>query len=171
MRWLNFLILVFVVLLLQVAVCRPLGLGPQRIMPDLLLMTAVILSFHGSGDKVPVACWVLGLVKDVSSQGALGCYAFSFGLLALIIIRLRDMFYGDKPLVLMLFIVVGGFLAEQMTLLIGMIKEDFPSETYGALSMAAMFSVLFTAGLAPYGQWLMMKLHRQLGLPRRRAYK
>ena len=60
---------------------------------------------------------------------------------------------------------------DRKKLLVGIMKGDFTSESYSVLCIAAMFSVMFTAGLSPYGQWLMMRFSRQLGLPRRRGYK
>ncbi|MBN1764768.1 MAG: rod shape-determining protein MreD [Sedimentisphaerales bacterium] len=170
MRWFNFVLLLFVTLVLQLGVGRLFGVGPQRVMPDLLLLLAVVLAFRGPADQALIACWILGLVKDLSSQAPLGSYAFAFGLLAWAIVRLREMFYGEHPITLIVLTFLCSFLAEIFVLFICSLKKVMEVESYTSFSLVIMFSAMLTAGLAPYGQWLILKLHRQLGLPRRRIY-
>jgi len=171
MRWSGFAILAFVVLVLQVGVGRVLGLGPQRVMPDLLLLVAVILSMRGRAAGTLPACWGLGLIKDLTSQAPLGSYALAFGILAWAVTLIRDLFYGDNPLVLITITFLFGFLAEEIVLAIGVIKGDFRTDSFAVLGWAIIFSCLFTAGLAPYGQAIMMKFHRNLALSQQRRYK
>ena len=170
MRWFNFTIMLFAALVMQVGMARLFGLGRQRIMPDLLLMLVVILAFRGSHGQAPLAGWVLGLIKDLSSQSPLGGYAFAFGLAAWGIVRLRELFFGDNPMSLMFITFVAGFLVEQFVLIICLLKNIFTGEDYGTLSTVIAFSTLLTAALVPYGQWVVMRFHRQLGLPRQRRY-
>lgn len=170
MRWFNFIILLFLSLVVQVGVARLFGLGPQRVMPDLLVMVAVVLAFRAPGDHALIAGWILGLAKDLTSQAPLGCYAMAFGLLAWAVVHLRELFYGDHPLTLIVFTFFAGFMVEQFVLGVCLIKKIFPSGNYAAFSMAIMFSAMITAAIAPYGQWILMKFNRQLGLPRRRTY-
>ena len=170
MRWFSFTIMLFVALVLQVGMARLFGLGRQRIMPDLLLMLMVILAFRGSHEQAPLAGWILGLIKDLSSESPLGGYAFAFGLTAWVIVRSRELFFGDNPISLMFITFVAGFLAEQFVLTICLFKNIFTGEGYSAISTAIVFSALLTAGLVPYGQWMVMRFHRQLGLPRQRRY-
>ena len=170
MRWFNFILLLFVTLVLQLGVGRLFGVGPQQVMPDLLLLLAVVFAFRGPADQALIACWILGAVKDLSSQAPLGSYAFAFGLMAWAIVRLREMFYGDHPITLIVLTFLCSFFAELFVLFICSLKDVLQVDSYSSFSLVIMFSSLLTAGLAPYGQWLVMKLHRQLGLPRRRTY-
>jgi len=171
MRWLSFLILVLAALLVQVSICRPLGLGPQQVMPDLLVLLAVVLIFWGGGDDdVLAGCWVLGLAKDLSSAAPLGAYALSFGVMALLIRRLRELLYGQRLLPMMIITGLGSFLVEQTVFFLSVLKGDALSDRYGRLSTGMMFSALFTGALTPYVYWLVGKLHRQLGLGRGRSY-
>lgn len=171
MRWFGFGILAFVGLVLQVGVAGPLGLGPGRIVPDLLLMAAIVLAYRGNDEKALVGCWILGVIKDMSSGAPLGSYALAFGLVALGVMWVRDLFYGEHPLILIGITFVCSLMVENLVLLIGSAKGVFEIGSWVTLWPSIMFSALFTAGLAPYGQWLMMKFHRQLGLSRRRKYK
>jgi len=170
MRWFSFSILLFVTLVVQVGLAQLFGLGPQRVTPDLFLLLAVVLAFRGQRDQAMVAGWLLGLAKDLSSQAPLGSYAFVFGLMTWAVIRGREVFYGEHPITLIIITFLSSFAVEQLVLMICVYKGVFASEDCGGLSVIIMFSALLTAGLAPYGQWIVMRFHRQLGLPRRRTY-
>jgi len=169
-RWFNFGILVLVALVLQGGFCRLFGLGPQRIAPDILLMLAVVIAFRGPIEQGPIACWILGLAKDASSEAVLGSYALAFGLTGVLVLWLRELLYGDHFLGLMGMTLLSSFLAEHFVFAISLVRGDLRGDNYGALAAAMLFSALLTAALAPYGQWLVLKLHRQLGLPGRRVY-
>jgi len=171
MRWLSFTFLVLALVVIQVSICQPLALGSKRITPDLLLVVVVVLAFWPGGeDDVLVACWVLGLMKDLLSSAPLGSYAFSFGLLALLIRQLREMIYGDRLLPMMLVTVLGSFGVEQMVYLLSGFKGiDFGGH-YRELSKMMVFSALLSALVMPYINWLLQKINRRLGLPRGRSY-
>ena len=170
MRWFIFSILVLVTLVLQVGLGRFMGIGPQRIMPDLLLLMAIVTAFRADSEEAPIACWFFGLAKDLTSQAPLGIYAFSFGLLAMLIVRMRDMLYGENLLTQAALVLVGSFIVEHLALGACIIKGSYREINYASLAMGMMFSALFTAALAPYGQWILWKLHRHLGMPERRRY-
>jgi rod shape-determining protein MreD len=165
MRWFNFAILVLILLILQIGFGRLIGLGHQRIMPDLLLMVAVILAFRGYGWSVLIACWALGLVRDLSSDAVLGTYAIGFGLMGLAVSRLHQVLYVERPLAIILVTFISGFLIEQFALLTSLIRGDIKSDQYGGLTLSILLSALFTAAMAPYAQWLILKLQRLIGLP------
>ena len=171
MRWLNFIILLFVTLILQAGPGRLFGLGPQRIMPDLLLILAVILAFRAGIPQILIACWILGLAKDLTSPAPFGCYAFTFGLVAWLIFHLREWLYGQHPLTLILLTFFAVHLVEHVTLMISLLKNELPSGQYDAFSLTVFFSALFSAALAPYFQWLLLKLHRLLGIPLHRSHR
>jgi len=170
MHWFNFGIALFLTLILQIGSARLFGLGSGQIMPDLLLMVMVIIAFRARREQAPLAGWVLGLVKDLTSQAPLGGYAFGFGLAALLIVYLREYFYGDNPITLMVIAFLSSFLIEQFVLVLCLVKGIFSGRDYGSLTMAITFSSLLTAALTPYGHWVMMRFYRQLGLPRQRKY-
>ena len=170
MRWFSFTILLLVTMTLVVGMGRVFGLGPQRIMPDLLLLLAVVLAFRGSADEILPACWILGLAKDLTSGAPLGCYAFSFGLLGLLIVYLRELLYGDNAWTLAAVTLAGSFLIEQFVFWVCLMKGMYNGPSYPGITLSVMFSALFTSALTPYGQWMINKLHRRLGLPQRRRY-
>lgn len=169
MRWFSFAILVLAAVLLH-TICQPLGLGRQRLMPDLLLLLAIVLAFRGPGPQALLACWILGLTKDINSVAPLGSYAFCFGLLGLFIVWFRELIYGENSLLLMGLTFAGCCLVEHAFWAILTLKTDSASPRYLQMLPAVLLSAAFTAALAPYVNWLIVKLHRPLGLPSGRRY-
>jgi rod shape-determining protein MreD len=170
MRWFNFGILALITLVLQIGVCGRIGIGQQRIMPDLLLLLAVILAFRAPADSALIACWLLGLMKDVFSEtAALGSYAFCFGLMAMMVVRMRELLYGLRSVTMIIVTIAMSLWIEQMVFVLCVLKGTADWSEYGGATLTMLFSSLFTGGLAPYGLWLVNKLHRPLGLQRVRS--
>ena len=157
-HWISFGLMGLGTLVIQSGLGRLVGLGPQRIMPDLLLILAVLMAFRCEDSRSLVGCWVLGLCKDLSSDAALGSYALCFGLLGIAIFYLRNWFYGNNWISAMVVTFLGSLLVEQSVYLIGIFKGGLSWELWGGSSMEMLFSAGFTAALAPYGQWILSKL-------------
>ncbi|MBN1437374.1 MAG: rod shape-determining protein MreD [Sedimentisphaerales bacterium] len=168
MRWISFGILVVVTVIVQSGFGRLLGLGPQRIMPDLLLLWAVVIAFRGNKEQAPLACWLLGLAKDLTSSAILGSYAVGFGLMGLALVYFRELLYGESALLLILLTLVSSLLVEHITLLFATLRGEFSRQEYGGALKVILLTAILTAALSPYGQWLLMKMYRQFGLARRR---
>lgn len=168
-RWLSFVILLLALLVTQMATGRLLGIGPQRITADLLLLLAIFLALRSSCPRTIFACWVLGLVKDLSSSAVLGSYAISFAVVAVLIISLRDWLYAGHPLTILVACLLGSFGAEQIAFWINCWRGHFPLTSYRGQSLEMFFSAAFTAALAPYAQVLLLKLSQQLGVSRQVA--
>ena len=167
MRWVRFGILVLVFLVLQIGVGSALEFSHLKIVPDLLLLLAILLIFRAPTDQALVACWLLGLLKDITSQAPLGSYAFTFGLLGLMLIRLRELLVGSRLLPQIFLMFVSSMLIEHAVWLICVVKSDVALDSYRQSLATMAVSALLTAALYPYGYWLMTKLHRRLGLSRR----
>ncbi len=168
MRWIPFLILTVVILIFQVGIVPPLGLGPQRIVPDLMLMLTVVLALRGEKNRVLLACWIIGTFKDLASEAPLGCHALTYGLAAIFIVSIRDYLYGNRPVILMLLTLVLAFLTQLFELWLYLVRQGALMESFRPALLNVLFSALFTAALAPYMSWLIASMHHQLGLPGRR---
>ena len=165
-RWLSFVVLLLALLVTQMATGRLMGIGPQRIMPDLLLLLAVFLALRSSCPRTILACWILGLVKDLSSASVLGSYTISFSLVAFLVMSLREWLYAGNPLTILLACLAGSFLTEQSAFWVNYLRGHFPIASYRGQSLEMFFSAAFTAALAPYAQVLLLKLSQQLGVSR-----
>ena len=164
MRWLNFSFIIFILLIVQISLARLFGLGPQRITPNLLFLLALVLAFRVGGGSSLMACWILGLVKDLSGHAVLGCYAGGFALGGFLVIALREWFYVEHPLAIMVVVLLGCVLLEQWAFAIEWFKGYAVMADYRGFCVEMFFSALFTAALAPYGQWAVAKLSRSLGV-------
>lgn len=166
MRWIRFGILAFLFLLFQIGVGSALSFSPLKVVPDLLLLLAILLIFWAPADKALIACWLLGLLKDITSQAPLGSYSFTFGLLGFLLIRLRELLVGSRLLPQIALVFVSSMIIEHAVWLICVVKRDVILDGYRQDVITILVSALLTAALYPYGYWLMTKLHRLLGLSR-----
>jgi len=170
MRWLNFFIIVLLLLIAQISLGRLLGLGPQRISPNLFLLLALVLAFRVGNGSSLLACWVLGLTKDLSGGSVLGCYACGFALVGFLVIWLREGFYVEHPLVIIVVVVLGTVLVGQIAFVIELFKGVSSTIHYHDFCVEMLFIALFTAALAPFGQWAVAKLARLLGVEFGKSY-
>ena len=169
MRYVSITLIALAALVLQTGVGRVLGLAQLRIVPDLLLCVAIVLAFQGQPGQVLPVCWALGLIKDLTSQAVLGSYALGFGLVALLILYLRQLLYGQRILPRMFLTVLFTFALEQWAYAV-YTRHGQSAADYTTLCRTMLFSALLTAALFPYVQWLLMKLHGPLGLTTQRKY-
>ncbi len=96
MRWLLFIILAMGLLALQMGLALVPRIGEAR--PDLLLLLVVFVSLFSGGIAVPLyAALLLGLMQDVV-VGTMGPMTFGYGLVGLMMLRLRLAVYRDHPL-------------------------------------------------------------------------
>lgn len=170
MRWINFFIMVLILLVVQSSIGRLFGLGPQRITPSLFLLLALVLAFRVGNSSSLIACWILGLVKDLSGGGVLGGYAIGFVLVGFLVIYFREWFYVEHSLGIMVVVLIGCVLVEQCVFAIELFKGIALSSDYRDFCVEMFFGTLFTAALAPYGQWVVAKLSRPLGVEFGKAY-
>ncbi len=171
MRWFNFGILVFITLVVQSTLGGISISDYQKVMPDLFLGLAVVLAFNIPAKQAPIACWILGLAKDIGSQMPLGCYAFSFGLLGWAIVWLREIFYGDNPIVLIVLTFLCSVFSEQFALIVSLLKHSIAGAEYAQMSCATFYTAITTALLTPLLQILILRLHKLLGISLHKRHK
>ena len=164
MRWTIFLVVALAAVILQVGTSQVLGLGEQRVMPDLLLLVALVVAFRGPREEALLACWGLGLLKDLTSVAPLGAYAVSFGVLAWVVVGLREWLYGPRLLPQVVVLLAGGLFVEHVVWWVCLVKGVPVMERYWGFLSTALLTGGLTAALYPYGLWVLTKLGRALGL-------
>jgi cell shape-determining protein MreD len=108
MRWIPFVILTFLVVLVQVTVgglLRFRGLGIGSIGPDLIAIVAIFVAMYArTGADAMLAGWVLGLVVDLTTVGGpaagtvLGPMPLAYALAAGAVYRVRGIFFRERML-------------------------------------------------------------------------
>src|SRR6478609_6332561 len=115
MRGLAFTLLAYVALALQI------GLGPyiewQGARPNLVLLAAVFIGMNAPREPALLGCFVLGLVQDLLTGQALGVYALSYGLAALLVTGSAQVVYRDHPLAHLTLVLAAGVIAMFVALL------------------------------------------------------
>lgn len=86
-HWGRFTLLLLVVLLVQTGLS---WITSLRVL-DAFLLLVLLVSLLGPDHDSRLAAWITGLFQDLASADPLGLHAFSLGLTALILTRLRDL--------------------------------------------------------------------------------
>ncbi len=158
MRWIPFSILAVLGIVLQTKVAPYLAIG--SVWPDLMFLLVVHYALWGPWPEAAIGAWILGLLVDLNSTGRIGLFAFAYGGAAWGIMRVRQAVFRDHP---MTQIVVTAAFA----LLVQMIAAIYLRYLHGAIEglwWRALWTALFTAGLAPYVHWLLLRMGRWTGL-------
>ncbi len=166
MRWIIFAILLYLMLALQGAVAPFLAL--HSVWPDFLVITAVYFALMAKPADAMLACWIVGLLMDLASlsysnHSNVGIHAVSLGLIAVGIIKVRDLFFRESVWSQLFFTFITKLL---LAALVGlhMLYVTGALDRYGEVLTKGVYEAIYTAALAPYGQWLLRQFRGPLGI-------
>src|SRR5580704_6795193 len=108
MRWLSFFILAYVALGLQLGLAR--AIEWKDAAPDFVLLAIIFLSLNAPRDTALLACFILGLLRDLAGDGTLGLYALSYSMVALIIVGVQQAVARRHPVMHFMLTLLGGLL-------------------------------------------------------------
>ncbi len=148
LKWLSFSILAFIVLILEVAIPRSLTPGSHNLIPNLFLILAAYLAFGTAAYKALIVFWILGLLKDISSDEILGCYSLSFGLFGIFLIKMRDLLNSNNPIVFGTIVLTGCLIIEHLALIIDIIRSS-QMQPYSISIKSILLQGVISAILAP----------------------
>lgn len=166
MRWIAFAIIVYIVAVLQTAVAPFLKL--HGVWPDLMVISAVYFALVAKPVDARMACWVVGLTADLltlsyDGYSNVGIRAVSFGLAAIVIVKVRDFFFRESVWS-QLFFTFGAKLFVDVAVGLHMLYVLGQMDRFGAILTTAIYQAVYTAALAPYGHWLLRQLRGPLGV-------
>lgn len=166
MRWVQFLILLCVVLVAQTTLGGMItfNLGPLgRAAPDLMAIMAVFVALRGPNVlSVMIAAWALGFAVGVTAVGGvgpptvLGPMSFAYAMAAWLIFRMREAVFGDH-------VVTQGMLALLFCAVSHLVWVTAQTALSGAwvyyrpLILQAIGVSVYTALLMPVGFWLLSR--------------
>jgi rod shape-determining protein MreD len=164
MRGIAFAILAYVALAFQI------GLAPhvdwRGATPNLVLLAAVFIGMNAKREPAMVGCFLLGLVQDVLSGQALGIYAFSYGLAAMLVTESAQAVYRDHPLTHVSLVFITGVIAMFVSLVAGLIHPAAPASVDGSVPAARVaFGIefrrlVYTTILGPFVLWALTRLRK-----------
>ncbi|MGA2265094.1 MAG: rod shape-determining protein MreD [Phycisphaerae bacterium] len=173
MRWVPFIILVYVVLLVQTTVGKMLtfprtALG--TVGPDLAAILAVFLALRlRDGADLAIAAWVLGLAIDLTTGGqAVGPMALAYVVAAAAVLRVREAFFRERIAAQVFLAMIFCLLAHGMWVTIQSVLTPSAGRSWGLywqMLKQAFALAIYTAALMPVGHWALRKCERFLIAP------
>jgi rod shape-determining protein MreD len=145
MRWISFLILAYVSLGLQTGLAR--AIEWHSASPDFVLLAVIFLALNAPRDAALLACFILGLLRDLSGDGTLGLFALSYGAIGVIIVGIQQAVHRKHPVTHSVLALFGGIVVAFILSLHGWIR---PSEPGAHPHVGPYFSsAVYSAILAP----------------------
>jgi rod shape-determining protein MreD len=170
MRVLTFAVIAYLLTVAQATLLPMadfLGLG---IRPDLLLLLAMFYAMYGRNEDVIIGGWALGLLADLTGLGRIGVFAFSFGLVALSVFKLRNSFNRENPFVHLALGLLAATLVNFWALFMMLVMGEVHGQAFWSAAGRAMGCAAYTAIVAPYFFWALSRFRKALGLHSSRRY-
>jgi rod shape-determining protein MreD len=155
MRWFAYLILAYLVVGFQI------GLAPyiayHGAAPNLVLLGVVFVAVNAPRDEALLGCFILGFLQDLVTQQQPGLFAFSYGLVALLVVNTQQVVYKDHPLTHFSLALAAGLVAAVVILAHGWLRPPVLKSVDGKTALRGvrpsatveLTRVLYTALLAP----------------------
>jgi len=142
MRWLPYFILAYIMLGLQSGLRGYVELAGGA-WPNLVLLAAIWIAINAPRDAALLGCFGLGLIQDLTTDRALGLFAFSYGLVAMFTVSTQQVVYRGHPLTHFSLAFFGSLLTSIILMIYSLVKHT------GESPMVLFYSSLYTAILAP----------------------
>jgi rod shape-determining protein MreD len=166
MRWIAFVILLYVVTVLQTTVAP--FIAVHTIRPDLMVIMAVHYALLVRTSDALIACWCIGIAIDLTGisyahYSNVGINALAIGLLTIFIVNIRELTFRDSVVTQLIFT----FLVKlALALMVGMhmlfVLGDWGR--FGEVLTTAIWAAVYTAVLSPYGHWILRQFRGVLGI-------
>jgi rod shape-determining protein MreD len=142
MRWASFAILAYVTLGLQTGLSAALHVGGAG--PNFVLISVVFICLNAPRDTALLAAFLLGALQDLTSQGTMGLYSFSYGLVALMATSARQTVYREHALTHFSLVLAAGILTAVVLALHDRIRQPGAGvrPTASPLFYSAFYSAL-----------------------------
>jgi rod shape-determining protein MreD len=117
--------------------------------PNFLLLVVVFIALNAPRIEALFACFLLGLMQDLVSLQPVGMYAFSYGLVAMMIAWAADSVRRSHPLTQITFTFIGGGLLGMLQIVHDYFAPgNAPAAAHIGPRVVAV-SVIYTTILAP----------------------
>jgi rod shape-determining protein MreD len=155
MRWPSYIILAYLVVGLQIGLAP--YVGYKGAAPNLVLLAAVFIAVNAPRDAALLGCFILGFLQDLVTQQQPGLFAFSYGLVALLVVNTQQVVYKDHPLTHFSLALAAGLVTAAIILAHGWLRPPVLKPVDGRTMLRSvrpsatieLTRVLYTALLAP----------------------
>jgi len=164
MRWLSYFILAYVVLGLQAGLSAFVQFRGAA--PNLVLLCVLFISLCAPRDAALLGAFGLGLMQDLLTQQPMGLYAFSYGIIAMLVVPSQSMVYREHPVTHVSIALVGSVICSMVIVIHGWIGRSAVRISPTTL----LYQTLYTALLAPLFIGVLMRVRKAFAFqtPRRR---
>jgi rod shape-determining protein MreD len=163
MRWISFVILACIGIVLQTTVAHRLQIN--NVSPDLMLIITVHYSLHAIAPDAMIAAWLLGFLTDLCGSGRLGVFAFGFGVMAALVVQLRDTMFRDHPLTSLFVTLTCAWAVHLIAGIHFLLTHPEAHRGIVDVLLYATFTAMYAAALAPHLHWVLGRIRGPLGLP------
>ncbi len=170
MRWIPFILIAYMVVLLQTSVTGLLMFSAGSIGsvgPDLLAMLAVFVAITARQSvEVMLAAWVLGFAADLTAGGgagavtAIGPMSISYVLAAGMVFQVREAFFRERTFTKVMLVLAFCLLAHPMWVTLQTLRSIGAMSwgDYGRLLLQALLLSAYTAVLAPFAFFVFSRM-------------
>ncbi len=145
MRWLSYFILAYLMLGIQ------LGIGSfatyRGVSPDLLLIVVIFISLNAPRATALLGSFGIGFMQDLVSLHPLGMYAFSYGLISLLVVMSAESVRRAHPVTHVAFTFCGCVLLGMLLIVHDYFRPVAPAGHVGPRVVLVL--VIYTTLLAP----------------------
>jgi rod shape-determining protein MreD len=156
MRWPSFFILAYVALGLQAGLAR--AIEWNGAVPNFVLLAVVFIALNAPRDTALLACFILGAMHDLTSQGTLGLLAFSYGLVAAFIVGIQQAVRRRHPLTHFMLALLGGIVTAVVLAVHGWLRPLTAGVHPPILPLFT--AAVYTAILAPVLLAILQRMNR-----------
>lgn len=168
MRWFAYFILAYVALGMQA------GLGAfleyKGATPNLVLLAAIYIAIYAPRDAALLGCFGMGLMQDMLTQQPLGLFAFSYGIVGLMITSSQSAMQQENPLAHVIIGLISAAVVALVVWLNTLLAPRFTGETIpgGASLVTLLIGTAYTAVLAPVVIWPLQRIKKRFAFDRQR---
>ena len=108
MRWISYFILAYVILGLQTGIAA--AMQWRNSGPNLVLLGVVFIAMNAPRNVALLGSFILGAMQDLCTQGTMGLYALSYGLVAMFVVTAQQAVYREHPLTHFSLTLIGGLI-------------------------------------------------------------
>jgi len=144
MRWITYAILAYVTLGMQTGLSAALHVAGAG--PNFVLMSVIFICLNAPRDTALLGAFLLGALQDLTSQGTMGLYSFSYGLVALMVVSSRQTIYREHALTHFSLTLVAGVLTAMVLAIHDWIRP--PGSGVRPAAWPLFYSAFYSALLA-----------------------
>ncbi len=138
MRWINFVILAYVMLGLQIGLSEFIGTGSSGV--NFVLIAATFIAINAQRDPALIACFTLGLLHDLIGVGPIGTYALAYSCVALLVAGSERSLSVEHPFTHFVITLSGGIVVAILASIVNW-WHDIPA-MFGSRLLTAFYSAL-----------------------------